>query len=57
MRVQKNDESLREKVGSALALRLARLGGDTSVPPDYAYKEKYEAQNAEYQNRATQIHF
>ena len=34
MRVQKNDESLREKVGSALALRLARLGGGTTVPPD-----------------------
>ena len=27
MRVQKNDETLQEKAGSALALRLARLGG------------------------------
>lgn len=34
MRVQKHDESLREKVGSALALRFACLGGRTSVPPD-----------------------
>ena len=36
MKVQKYDEALREKVGSALALalRLARLGGGTTVPPD-----------------------
>ena len=34
MRVQKNDETFREKVGSALALRLTRLGGGTPVPPD-----------------------
>ena len=35
--VQKTDESLREKVGSALPLRfrLARLGGGTAVPPDF----------------------
>lgn len=31
MRAQKNDEAFREKVGSALALRLARLGGGTVV--------------------------
>ena len=33
MRVQKNDETLREKVGSALALRLARLGGGHGRAP------------------------
>lgn len=38
MRVQKNDEALREKVGNVLALRLARLGGGTSVPPDRCSK-------------------
>lgn len=31
---KKNDEALREKVGTALAYRLARLGGATTVPPD-----------------------
>ena len=32
--LKKKHESLREKVGGVLALRLARLGGGTSMPPD-----------------------
>lgn len=32
MRVQRNDEALREKEGSAL--RLTRFGGGTAVPRD-----------------------
>lgn len=32
MRIQKNDEALRKNVGSAVALRLARLSGTRSCP-------------------------
>ena len=39
MRVQRNDELLREKVGSAPALRLAHLSRRTTVPPDTEVNE------------------
>ena len=37
MRVQRNGGALREKIGSALALHLTRLGGSPTVPPDIFY--------------------
>lgn len=40
MRLQKNDEAHREKVGSALVFRLARLCWGTTVPPDVVRSKK-----------------